>query len=272
MIGINWETLRQHTGLRIVADEAARLALESLSGELIVGDVVVEQLSGLSWRYTAPNTWVPYASGGLTYVGRQGLLPNPATTVLTDGQLFVIKTDFGGEDLYRLVAWDESIPARNAQDPTNIQARYTNTQPTIGVPTIAEIELYGITGVTAASGEVDIRISTATTPGHIYQYPFQPGETLNQIAAGIASAYDQSGSHDPDTIAQARGSKVIISGNPGAPALPPRTVQGQQFGGTALTDATLAQFINSANRLAGDYIINDGPTPLTTPEWRHGAA
>ena len=152
--GVNWETLRSHTGLRIVADEAARLALEGLSGELIVGDVVVEQLSGLSWRYTAPNTWVPYASGGLTYVGRQGLLPNLATTVLTDGQLFVIKTDFGGEELYRLVSWDESIPARNAQDPVNIGVSYTNAQPTLGVPTIAEIELSGITGVTAGSGDV----------------------------------------------------------------------------------------------------------------------
>ena len=100
-----------HTGLRIVADEAARLALENLSGELIPGDVVVEQLSGLSWQYTAPNTWEPYASGGLTYVGRSGGSADPATTVLTDGQLFVVRMDFGGQDLYRLAAWDESIPA-----------------------------------------------------------------------------------------------------------------------------------------------------------------
>ena len=109
---MNFETLRAHTGLRIVADEAARLALENAPGELIPGDVVVEQLSGLSWRYTAPNTWLPYAAGGLKYVGRSGGLPDPSTTVLTDGQLFVVRMDFGGEDLYRLVAWDESIPAK----------------------------------------------------------------------------------------------------------------------------------------------------------------
>ena len=115
---MNWATLRAHTGIRIVADDAARVALEAAPGELIDGDVVTEQATGLSWRWrAAPQDWVPFGKGGLTYVGRQSNLPDPATTVLSNGDLFVIRQDFGGNDLYRVAAWDETIPARNGSDP-----------------------------------------------------------------------------------------------------------------------------------------------------------
>ena len=76
--GINWETLRAHTGIRIVADDAARTALEALPAELIDGDIVVEQLTGTAWRWRAsPQDWVPFGRGGITYVGPPG---QPADT------------------------------------------------------------------------------------------------------------------------------------------------------------------------------------------------
>ena len=109
--GINWQTLRAHTGIRIVADDAARVALEALPAELIDGDIVVEQLTGTAWRWRAsPQDWVPFGRGGITYVGRQANLPTPATATLTSGDMYVVRMDFGGEELYRLCAWDETLP------------------------------------------------------------------------------------------------------------------------------------------------------------------
>jgi len=49
--------------------------------------------------------WSPMA-GGVTFVSRIGQLPNPTTTNISDGQLFVVKMDFAGKDIDRLVAWD----------------------------------------------------------------------------------------------------------------------------------------------------------------------
>ena len=64
--GVNWQTLRAHTGIRIVADDAARVALQAVPGELIDGDVVTEQLTGLSWRWRAAaalRCWSERSSG-----------------------------------------------------------------------------------------------------------------------------------------------------------------------------------------------------------------
>ena len=111
-----------------------------------------------------------------------------------------------------------------------------------------------------------MRISTDTTPGHIYDYRFQAGDTLQEIVAGVAATYDVAGTHDPDTIATATGTKLIITGSPGQAALPPRTVAGTQFGGVATNDVALAAFLNSGQRQHGDYIVNSAPTPINTPD------
>ena len=209
---------------------------------------------------------MPFGKGGLTYVGRQSNLPDPATTVLSNGDLFVIRQDFGGKDLYRVAAWDETIPARNGSDPKLITTSILQAAPVIGVPTIAEIDFTGLPGVANAPGDIMMRISTDTTPGHIYDYRFQAGDTLQEIVAGVAATYDAAGTHDPDTIATATGTKLIITGSPGQAALPPRNVAGTQFGGVATSDGALAAFLNSGQRQHGDYIVNGATAALNTPD------
>ena len=56
--------------------------------------------------------WRPMVSG-VTYVGRVGNLPLDAV----HGQMFVIRMDVSGNDYYRMVSWDESIPAAARWEP-----------------------------------------------------------------------------------------------------------------------------------------------------------
>lgn len=49
--------------------------------------------------------WSPM-SGGVTFVSRIGQLPNPTTTNISDGQMFVVKMDFAGNEIDRLAVWD----------------------------------------------------------------------------------------------------------------------------------------------------------------------
>ena len=70
--------------------------------------------------------WQPLLSG-VTYVGRTRDLP----TTAVDGQLFIIRQDFGGKDLYRLLSWDASIPASHTYVPIS-QLTYQVTPTNIG--------------------------------------------------------------------------------------------------------------------------------------------
>ena len=56
--------------------------------------------------------WRPMVSG-VTYVGRIGNLPLHAV----HGQMFIIRMDVSGNDYYRMVSWDESIPAAARWEP-----------------------------------------------------------------------------------------------------------------------------------------------------------
>ena len=56
--------------------------------------------------------WRPMVSG-VTYVGRIGNLPLDAV----HGQMFIIRMDVSGNDYYRMVSWDESIPAAARWEP-----------------------------------------------------------------------------------------------------------------------------------------------------------
>ena len=79
-----------------------------IPGKLVFVRAAATIFELLSASNTMTNTladWSPMA-GGVTYVARIGQLPNPAVTNITDGQLFVVKLDFGGKDIDRLVAWD----------------------------------------------------------------------------------------------------------------------------------------------------------------------
>ena len=206
----------------VVPDLAALYALQI--ERLVAGKLVYVQSEGMLYEYKADVTthtgtmadWAPLA-GGLTIVGRQGDLPDPTTETIVHGQMFLIQDDFSGDVLERLVVWDENIAARTGSDPGQIKHNEARGLPQVGTPTVAEVQLYGMPmpQVANATATVALGITTDTTPRHQFTYTVQPGDTLHDIAAGLAAAYDQSGSHDPDTIAQAIGDTIYFTGSPG---------------------------------------------------------
>ena len=268
---LNWVDDRPTA--EVVADLAELHAMPI--ERLVEGKLVYVQSEGLLYEYIATPTthsgtsadWTPLVSG-MTIVGRQGDLPDPATETIVHGQMFLIRDDFSGEDLERFVVWDETIPARGGVAPTNIGHNEVRGTPTVGTPTICEIHFDGMPfpQVANATAQVIMRITTATTPTHRFVYDVQPGDTLHDIAAGLAAVYDNSGAHDPDTVATAVGDVLYITGSPGRAAQSARTVTGARFFGVATSDADLVQFLGAATALNGSYVVNTSGGDLTAPD------
>ena len=78
---------------------------------LVSGKLVYVRSEGMLYEYTAEPTtatgtiadWKPLVSG-VKYVGRENNLPTDAV----DGQIFVVRMDFGGKEIYRLLSWEEA--------------------------------------------------------------------------------------------------------------------------------------------------------------------
>jgi len=109
---MSWHDDRMTMGtVDTIADLSNRTLLPI--SHIIPGKLVYVRATGtiyelVSSAATMTNTladWSPMA-GGVSYIARVGQLPDPATVNISDGQLFVVKYDFAGVDIDRLVAWD----------------------------------------------------------------------------------------------------------------------------------------------------------------------
>ena len=108
---IEWEDARPEMGM---VDTLADLSDRALLPQsfLVLGKLVYVRLEMKLYELTTAsdllaNTiddWTPLVSG-IEFKGRQGDLPK----IAEHGQMFVVRMDFGGKDIYRLVVWDDSI-------------------------------------------------------------------------------------------------------------------------------------------------------------------
>lgn len=197
-----WRDAR--TDVEVVQDivDLNNRALLPLS-HLTAGKLVYVRSSGQIYELgvdpaTMTNTtsdWTPLV-GGVTYVGRVGNLPSPANTTLIDGQLFIIRMDFLGEDLYRLVSWDSSIPAPNITyaDISQLAFNVTPTQASFPIlpPDQTEIEFVFPPGaVLGQNAVIALRVTYREGNTGQQQIPsFQVNATPGMTASQIASMFE----------------------------------------------------------------------------------
>jgi hypothetical protein len=124
---VAWEDSRDDPEtVGTVADLSNRLVLPL--SHLGVGKLVYVRADGMFYEClvdgatgTPTNTladWKPLGGAGVTYVGRIGNLPDPASVTVPDGSLFMVGLDLNGNTLNRFYAFDAK--ATNAIGVTGI--------------------------------------------------------------------------------------------------------------------------------------------------------
>ena len=182
-----WQDDRQ--GLQTVRDErdlSDRTVLPL--SHIDTGKLVFVRSEGLLYELIADPTtlvndlsdWKPLV-GGATYVGRISNLPDPNVDNLVDGQQFVVRMDLAGEELLRLVSWDDSMAAVPA-----IPITVTVTPgATTADPLTIEFDSGGQQTAQTRRVSYDLTFGGVQTTGNI---PIPAGEQGAGIAKDVAQA------------------------------------------------------------------------------------